>query len=445
MTGPRRRKNPDPFALVPAQLRHQVIIAGGRRSLGGTVDLNKLSPFSNKAGTGAAFYLAARGFEDRAPDQTGAQFLWSGTSFSAPTISGAVALLASAFPNLSGAEIVEILFSSADDLGAAGIDSIFGNGRLDIAQAFQPIGTTSLATTMVPVSTSTNGDLPPAAGDGGTTGNTGAIILDGYSRAYVLNSQTRASRNSRLLARASMVDSHGSASAGPVSGDGREPAPRPTEGLLSRMGTARRRSTFAPDRRFALAPSTQDGDRARFSESAKSMERRLAGARDRRVPDRRDIAGEPASRQAEWQRCVPPHLRAVGVTLSCEPQRVAGTRLAPRFALPRAVCRSTAASDRPGFVRLAGSMNRNPAWRRLATAFEQRRARTCPRHRSAARARPGWSGDLSGRARDQLCGGKFRPRYRLRQTSSACSGRRPRWLRLSQPLRIESGGVAMML
>ena len=56
--------------------------------------------------------------DDRAPDQTGAQFLWSGTSFSAPTISGAVALMAQAFPNLTGKQIVEILFNSADDLGA---------------------------------------------------------------------------------------------------------------------------------------------------------------------------------------------------------------------------------------------------------------------------------------------------------------------------------------
>src|SRR5437763_3667558 len=100
----------------------------------------------------------ALGYKDRAPDETGAQFLWSGTSFSAPTISGAVALMAQAFPNLTGKQIVDILFSSADDLGAAGVDSIYGHGALDIARAFQPQGQTSLAASPTPVSLTSNGD-----------------------------------------------------------------------------------------------------------------------------------------------------------------------------------------------------------------------------------------------------------------------------------------------
>ena len=107
----------------------------------------------------------ALGYNDRAPDETGTQYLWSGTSFSAPTISGAVALLAQAFPNLSGADIVSILFNSADDLGAAGIDAIFGHGRLNIARAFQPIGQTTLAGSQEAISTTDNGTLPEAAGD----------------------------------------------------------------------------------------------------------------------------------------------------------------------------------------------------------------------------------------------------------------------------------------
>ena len=124
-----------------------VIIAGsvGVNDGDGRIDVNQISTFSNRAGTGAQCYLMALGYSDRAPDQTGPQFLWSGTSFSAPTISGAVALMAQAFPNLTGAQIVSILFQSADDLGAAGTDSIYGHGRLNIATAFQPIGTTSLA------------------------------------------------------------------------------------------------------------------------------------------------------------------------------------------------------------------------------------------------------------------------------------------------------------
>ena len=60
--------------------------------------------------------LAALGYRNRTLNQEGTAYYYSGTSFSAPTITGAVALLAQAFPNLTGAQIVDILFKSADDL-----------------------------------------------------------------------------------------------------------------------------------------------------------------------------------------------------------------------------------------------------------------------------------------------------------------------------------------
>ena len=152
------------------------------------VNINQISTFSNRAGTGAQYYLTALGYRDRAPDQTGTQFLWSGTSFSAPTITGAVALLAQAFPNLTGAQIVDILFQSADDLGAAGIDAIYGHGRLNIARAFQPIGTTSLAGQ--PDGGQHCSQRRPAGARRRRRlerESLGAIILDGYDRAFVLN------------------------------------------------------------------------------------------------------------------------------------------------------------------------------------------------------------------------------------------------------------------
>ena len=70
--------NPDPFALSPAvNFPGMVIIAGsvGVDAGGGAVDTNLISVFSNRAGTGAQYYLMAQGYRDRAPDNTGAQFL----------------------------------------------------------------------------------------------------------------------------------------------------------------------------------------------------------------------------------------------------------------------------------------------------------------------------------------------------------------------------------
>jgi len=109
-------------------------------------------------------------------------------------------LLASAFPNLTGAQIVDILFRSADDAGAAGRDGVFGNGILNIARAFSPLGQTGLAGSAAPVSTTSNGQSSGPMGDA-TAKTIGAVILDGYSRAYALDiaqTLTRAPREQPL-------------------------------------------------------------------------------------------------------------------------------------------------------------------------------------------------------------------------------------------------------
>ena len=163
----RPRRNPDPFALIPAQhFPGMVIIAGSVGVSNGAGDVEPALDFSNRAGTGAHYYLAALGYRDRAPDQTGAQFLWSGTSFSAPTISGAVALIAQAFPNLTGKQIVDILFHSADDLGAAGsrLRSTATAGSTS-QRAFQPSARPAWPDSKTPVTGIATATCPPAAGD----------------------------------------------------------------------------------------------------------------------------------------------------------------------------------------------------------------------------------------------------------------------------------------
>src|SRR5437764_743178 len=139
-----------------------------------------VSAVAAAARNGQNAYLMAVGVDDQAPNQNGTQYIWSGTSFSAPTISGAVALMAQAFPNLSGKQIVQLLFNNADDLGAAGVDSVYGNGALDLARAFAPQGQTSLANSQTPVSLTSNGNLPAVAGDAKTGTALGASMLDGH-------------------------------------------------------------------------------------------------------------------------------------------------------------------------------------------------------------------------------------------------------------------------
>lgn len=178
---------PDPLALIANDpvARNQVIIAG---SVGTALDSTAVSTFSNRAGSGAAHYLAALGYRVRSFDETGTAFLYSGTSYAAPNVSGAVALLMSAFPNLSAAQVVDILFNSATDAGAPGTDTEYGRGIINLSRAFQPIGATSLPGSEVPVSAD-NATLGGAFGDGAKLGTAlqGAVILDGFDRAFAVD------------------------------------------------------------------------------------------------------------------------------------------------------------------------------------------------------------------------------------------------------------------
>ena len=183
--------NPDEFAQLAGQtgMNGMVIIAGSTDANGAA------STYSNKAGSFSAYYLSALGERVRAFDNSGTAYLFTGTSYSAPAISGAVAVLAQAFPNLTGKQIVDLLYSTATDAGDAGTDATYGRGVLNLGKAFQPQGSLSLAGSAIPVSTATNATLGSAMGDA-SQGGTGqsksgasaqAVFLDGYGRAYTMN------------------------------------------------------------------------------------------------------------------------------------------------------------------------------------------------------------------------------------------------------------------
>ena len=177
--------NPSAFSTSPALnasiARGLIIIAG---SVGAT---DTISTFSNRAGSASGVYLTAVGERVRAPNHENTPFLWSGTSFSAPQIAGAVALLAQAFPNLTGQQIVEILYTTARDAGDAGTDAIYGRGVLDITRAFQPVGATSMAASREAVSMEVNATLSAPMGDATSREGVGAVILDRYDRAFAID------------------------------------------------------------------------------------------------------------------------------------------------------------------------------------------------------------------------------------------------------------------
>jgi hypothetical protein len=176
---PTAAANPDPLAQIANDpVAHGLVLIAGA-----TDGSQTLADFSNKAGDSSAFYLTALGVAVRANNNKNVPFLWSGTSFSAPVVSGAIALLAQAFPTLTAAQIVDLLLRTTTDLGAAGIDSIYGHGELNLEKAFAPQGALSLASAAVPVSLTNNGTLSTAMGDAGQ-GGLGVAIHDGYGRGY---------------------------------------------------------------------------------------------------------------------------------------------------------------------------------------------------------------------------------------------------------------------
>lgn len=167
--------------------------SGGAIVVGSVDENGVISDFSNRAGGEGQYFIAALGervcctYQDGSlyVDDEGYAYLFSGTSFSAPQVSGAAALLAQAFPNLTGKQIVDILLRSAFDAGAAGQDAIYGRGIMDIARAFQPIGTTSFAGGTIPVALGdSTGVTSSAMGDAAAKASLQSIVLDQYARAF---------------------------------------------------------------------------------------------------------------------------------------------------------------------------------------------------------------------------------------------------------------------
>lgn len=100
---------------------------------------------------GSLVSLAAPGEGIWTTERAGGYTAPSGTSFAAPLAAGVAALVMSARPDLSVAQVQNALYSSARDLGAAGRDKQYGFGRVDAAAAVQTAKAMAVADTQAPV------------------------------------------------------------------------------------------------------------------------------------------------------------------------------------------------------------------------------------------------------------------------------------------------------
>lgn len=167
---------------------------------------NQLSYFSNTPGKGMLLstsgsataisnrWAMAPGEEILAPyapngvDQWTA---WTGTSMSAPIISGSLILLESAWPILKTKRTAAtLLLSTTNDLGERGEDATFGTGIVNLAKAFQPYGT--LYVTQANGRTVAVSSLTGSMITGGALGSLSTVkdklstytALDGFLRNY---------------------------------------------------------------------------------------------------------------------------------------------------------------------------------------------------------------------------------------------------------------------
>ncbi len=175
--------DPDAFAMVATDqsaARGLVLVAGATDAAGA------MASYSNRAGIAAEHYIATLGDQVRAFDHTGAPFLFSGTSYATPGVAAAAALLFDAFPNLTPAQVVDLLLHSTDDAGATGVDAVFGRGILNLSRAFQPQGAASVAGSALALSTLGTSETGSTLGASTrlAAALTDIAIIDGYGRAF---------------------------------------------------------------------------------------------------------------------------------------------------------------------------------------------------------------------------------------------------------------------
>ncbi len=89
--------------------------------------------------------FTAPGVSIRTTNNGGGYGTWNGTSFSSPIAAGLAALVWSVNPQFTHQQVLEILKSTTDDIGASGFDNVFGHGRINAYSAmmeamnYQPV------------------------------------------------------------------------------------------------------------------------------------------------------------------------------------------------------------------------------------------------------------------------------------------------------------------
>lgn len=134
--------------LIWAAGNSSTVMSGNRDDnvilVGATTSSDSLAGYSNR---GPLVDFAAPGSQIRTTSSSGnsSYSSVSGTSFACPMTAGLCGLIWSRNPDLTPAEVEQILRDSCDDLGASGVDDTFGYGRINSLKAMQMTPSPSVA------------------------------------------------------------------------------------------------------------------------------------------------------------------------------------------------------------------------------------------------------------------------------------------------------------
>jgi subtilisin family serine protease len=107
--------------IYPAALPYVIAVSAMNRN-------DQITSWSNR---GPEVDLAAPGSAVTSTYLRGQYATWSGTSMATPHVSASAALAIASHPRMTNAQIVQLLYGRAEDLGDPGYDVFFGHGLVD--------------------------------------------------------------------------------------------------------------------------------------------------------------------------------------------------------------------------------------------------------------------------------------------------------------------------
>jgi subtilisin family serine protease/uncharacterized protein YaiE (UPF0345 family) len=203
------------YPMMPSHYATRVdsygnLYLNGQWLIVGAVDSNNnITSWSNKAGhicsnviytdgvaTGCNdtfntkdFYVVAPGVNIMSTANGGGTTTMSGTSMAAPYVTGAIAVLKQAWPQLEAEQLVGLITSTAQDLGEPGVDAVYGHGLVDLNEATKPQGDIVAVQPSGSISSISGGIVGDSSMSGldNLSGISSIVVMDAFDRDYYVD------------------------------------------------------------------------------------------------------------------------------------------------------------------------------------------------------------------------------------------------------------------